>query len=242
VIRFPYARLGWLSVPLSLLGCSLQDFDALGSGNNSLVSGGSGGASGGNGASAAGSAAQSGSGGASGTNAGGSAGSGSAVAGGGASAGTRADAGAAPNLIANSSFEAGHSGWVGFGSSAILDVQEQPHSGSYCISSTHRSASWEGPARRIELDVTGGGRYAVEGWTRASKGSHVIGLSLKTVCEGAMETYSPIAATAVGTTWTVLGGEFTAPTCVLSELRVYFEGPPAAVDFFVDDVSMYAVD
>jgi hypothetical protein len=67
-------------------------------------------------------------------------------------------------------------------------------------------------------------------------------MSLKTVCEGATEAYSPIAATAVGDAWTPVSGEFTAPTCVLSELRIYLEGPPADVDFFVDDVSMYAVD
>jgi carbohydrate binding protein with CBM4/9 domain len=245
VLPFLRARVGcYLPLALPLLGCSLQNFETLGGGNNALVVAGAAGVGNGSGGSAGASSTP---GGASGTSAGGSdgvRGNGGSSVGGGAGGGavTDADAGSASNLIPNSSFEAGHSGWVGFGSSAILDVEEQPHSGSYCIGSTHRNAAWEGPARRIESVVTGGARYAVDAWARSSEGSHVIGMSLKTVCEGEMEAYAPIAATAVGADWTPVGGEFTAPTCVLSELRVYFEGPPAGVDFFVDDVSMSPVD
>jgi hypothetical protein len=236
-----------LSGALLALGCSLQNFESLSRDADEL--GAPGGAAGDGSLAGAGGGAG---GGAPDGGAGGSReGSGGAGAAGGADVGGSGmgvggvgsgDAGVAPNLLSDPGFEVGHAGWVAFGDSAILDVDAEGRDGSRCISSVNRTATFEGPAVRIETLVAAGATYSVEAWVRMSSGNQPVSISLKTVCDGAAESYSPIvSSTSNAASWTRLAGDFTAPTCVLAELTIYIEGPPSGVSFYVDDVAMQLV-
>jgi hypothetical protein len=224
-------------------GCTLQDFDVLSSEWGS-VGGGQGGT-------------QAGSGGVGGAGQGGSGTSGDSGAGG--SAGNAgAGAGEPVNLIVNSSFEAGHANWIGFGNSTILDVLSGAHSGDQCIASTNRTQSWEGPSYDALAIVTPGQVYQVGAWVRLDTGTpggaaedagsedagtpvlapQAVALSFKSLCEGAPEVYTPLISMAVGPTWRLLQARLNVPSCTLNELRIYFEGPAPGRVFYVDDVSL----
>lgn len=145
-----------------------------------------------------------------------------------------------PNLFTDPSFEDGHSGWIPFGNSLILDVSDQAHSGTHCIQSFDRTQTYEGPSRRIAGLVTKGAAYEASGWVRA-EGGPTINLAIKQSCQGASDSYITFASAVETTAWTQVAGIFTVPDCVLTEYLLYFEGPPGGVDFFLDDVSLRLV-
>lgn len=150
------------------------------------------------------------------------------------------DAGTTLNLLSNPGFEFGHAGWIAFGGSAIVDVEGAGRDGSRCISSVNRRQSFEGPARDIASLVVGGSNYFVEAGVRMSTGQQPISISVKTACQGQSESYSPVVSgIANAEEWTRLAGEFTAPTCALTELRFYLEGPAAGASFYVDDAGLF---
>jgi hypothetical protein len=233
---------------LFALGCSLQNFESLsrnadelgatgGAAGNGSLAGAGGGGAGGSAPGAGGTGgSRGGSGGAGGADVGGS---GTGAGTGGVGSG---DAGANPNLLNDPGFEVGHAGWVAFGGSAIIDVDAEGRDGSRCISSSNRTATFEGPSVRIDTLVSAAATYSVVAWVRASSGNQPVSISLKTVCDGTPASYLPIVSdTANATSWTQLVGHFTAPSCVLSEFSIYIEGPPSGISFYVDDVAMYLV-
>jgi hypothetical protein len=64
-------------------------------------------------------------------------------------------------------------------------------------------------------------------------------MTAKITCAGAADQFVQIgAASATDGAWTQLTGSFTVPSCSLSGLIVYFEGPPAGVNEYVDDVEL----
>jgi hypothetical protein len=66
-----------------------------------------------------------------------------------------------------------------------------------------------------------------------------LSLTLKVHCAGEEASYLHIAdATGGNASWTQLSGAFTVPTCTLSELSLYVEGPAAGVNLYVDDVGV----
>jgi hypothetical protein len=238
-------------------GCSLQDFDALGREANDLD--GFGGASGivvpspqdsGSGASGGSTSSSGGQGGTTNVGRGGS----SAVAGAGGrgQAGTGAtgfdgDAGiAVGNLIQDPSFELGFAGWIPFGTSALSISQTESHTGVHSLVSSGRTQAFEGPAFGITALVVAGARYEVAVWVLPEAGTQTFKLSLKTRCEGQTDdtaTYAPLVEVSVGEAlWGELAASFTAPSeCNVEELRLYVEGPPAGVGFFIDDASLVEV-
>lgn len=154
-----------------------------------------------------------------------------------------ADAGPAepgPELFPDPSFEAGHAGWLGFGVSRITDVLEA-HTGSRAILSTNRTATWEGPIYDILPLVVPAQPYAISAWVRNEVGTHNIMITLKATC-GSDTTYSPLSTRAVATQWQQLDASFIMPDCAdLKGLSVYIEGPPAASNVLLDDVSLRAI-
>ncbi len=216
--------------------CSLSDFDRLSEGGFLSPAAGSAGALGGGAVGGSGGAAGS-------SSAGGAAGTGSP------SSGAGGEGGAPPlpvgNLIENSSFEDGHSGWIGFGESEIVDVTENPHTGERAICSQSRADTWTGPSYRLLSLVRGGVRYSISAWARVDSGTETVGASTKTVClpaEGAAtEEYTRIVSLGVGTDWTEIRGQFLAPSCDSNEFLLYFEGPAAGAVFYLDDVEVLAI-
>jgi hypothetical protein len=247
-----------------LSGCSLQDFDALGSeaagagsaragsaGSTNAV-GGSGGASndGGTGGSVpvpvagnGGGGGEAGYNGGGGNNAGGSGNRGGT----GGSDLTPGDGGVLLNLLSDPGFEGGHEGWLPFGDSTILDVDGEGRDGSRCIHVTERPSTFSGPGSpALEALVEPERRYRAEAWVRMETDADTVGISLKSFCtQDTAPTYTQLtSAAASAADWTFLSGEFSvaaAATCTLTELLFYIEGPDPINAFYVDDVGLYLI-
>ena len=139
--------------------------------------------------------------------------------------------------MANPSFETGHSGWLPFGMSTISDASTGAHSGSKCILSSGRSDTYMGPSYQAAALLTRGASYTVSAWLRMVRNPDNVQLTLKSDCDATV-TYTPIAAVPVGTEWTQLEGTLQVPTCDYVDLTLYFEGPVAGADFWLDDVTI----
>jgi hypothetical protein len=170
----------------------------------------------------------------------------------GASAGGAPSSGGAPNepdiepppegnLMANPSFENGHSGWVPFGMSTLVDVSTGAHSGNKCILSSGRSDTYMGPSYQAAALLTRGASYTVAAWLRMVKSPDNVQMTLKSDCN-ATTTFTPIAAVPVDTEWTRIEGILHVPDCDYVDLTVYFEGPVAQAEFWLDDVTIVPLE
>ena len=59
---------------------------------------------------------------------------------------------------------------------------------------------------------------------------------------GEQESYSPVTLAIVDGEWTELSAPLVVPDCELVTFTIYFDGPPPEVDFYVDDISLVAVE
>jgi cellulase/cellobiase CelA1 len=63
--------------------------------------------------------------------------------------------------------------------------------------------------------------------------------TLRSVCQGSSTVYTNVASgTATNSGWVQLTGSFEVPSCTLSQLGIYAEGPRTTVVLYVDDVSI----
>jgi hypothetical protein len=153
------------------------------------------------------------------------------------------DAGVTGNLFPDPGFELGHVGWGPFGTTTIVDVAGEGRNGTKCVEATDRVQAYAGPSRSIKPPFTEPGQtYRVEGWVRAGVGTPTISMTVKTLCDGETEIYTVVNNVAASATeYKELSGNFSVPTCTLTEYVVYFEGPVAGESFYVDDVGLYLV-
>jgi len=145
-----------------------------------------------------------------------------------------------PNLIANADFESGStSGWFGFGSPALTATTAQAHGGRWSLLATNRSATFMGPGSDI-LAVASPGVYQASAWVRLDgAAAGPVFMTAKITCAGAADQFVRIgAASATDSGWTLLTGSLSVPSCPRSGLIVYFEGPPAGVNEYIDDVEL----
>jgi hypothetical protein len=90
--------------------------------------------------------------------------------------------------------------------------------------------------------VTAGTSYDVSAWVRVSAESQV-NVLVKQACQGEATTFLTLDARAATTCgWTLLRGQFEAPSCTLTDLGLVIEGANSGVDIFVDDVALFAID
>jgi len=144
------------------------------------------------------------------------------------------------NLIANPDFESGTtSGWFGFGSPTVTATTAQAHGGHWSAIATNRTATFMGPGYDL-LSVASPGDYTATAWVRldGAAASQVF-MTGKITCSGAADQFVRIGtADATDTAWTQLTGTLTVPSCPLAGLIVYFEGPAAGVNEYIDDVAL----
>lgn len=256
---------------LLVVACSLQELDHLGNQyglgrdggvGNSLNTSGSGGAGGalgmggsrpsdgGTGGAAAGASGTGGGG------AGGSAGEGTSGSGGaGGSAGTApinyggsagfitypADGGPDPNLIEDPGFELGVGSWSPQGSPTLTWETEGPLAGARCLRASRRTEIWMGPSYDLKDAIIPGATYHLSVWIRLSQAT-VVKFSTKTTCQGEASTFLPIVdAASASTSWRLFEGDFLAPTCTLTDFRIFAEESPDGVDIFLDEVRVVPV-
>ncbi len=152
---------------------------------------------------------------------------------------------AAQNLLTNPGFEQGSTGgWFPFGPVALSASTSQSRSGSWSGLAAGRTDTWNGAAQDIAGLVAHGQVYRVQGWVRlANASTDNVQLTIKQI-DGAGEVYTAIdAGTATDQGWFRLSGSYTVQIAgSLTSLEMYFEGPAAGVDFYVDDARLEAVD
>jgi len=158
----------------------------------------------------------------------------------------------AGNIVPNPSFELESDDWVPWNSHVVVRTSSGPCSGSWCLVSSGRRESWQGPAFNMAAYVTPGQRYVVTAWARVSVPEDQLSIAMKVLCREASDTttasqWFPVAAVRrVTNVWGSLNGTFTAPECEapkqLQDLDLVFEGSAAGVDIYIDDVLIVPSD
>lgn len=149
------------------------------------------------------------------------------------------------NVITNPGFETGDiTGWSPRGCPVEI-VTSPTHSGSYSARAYNRTQNWQGIQQDLTDSVVEGVAYTISGYVRlqnASSGN--VQCTVQQMVDG-QTTYNWIdGATATNTGWVYLTGSFipNEQGGTMTQFIVYFEAQDAAVNFFVDDVSVFGPD
>ncbi len=170
---------------------------------------------------------------------GGSGGAGTGGTGGGSSGPT--------NLVSNGAFESGSSGWFSWGAGAVLaQTTARAHGGTGSLGLTGRADN--GPiATSLTSLVVPGKSYQLSFYVSVDKhevtADAKVNITRKLQCVGDAEadyTWVGPQVTLTNSDWVQITGAFTVPaTCELVDASMFAEGPPAGVDLFIDDVTLY---
>jgi glucuronoarabinoxylan endo-1,4-beta-xylanase len=145
------------------------------------------------------------------------------------------------NIVVNPGFESGTDGWAGR-SCQIEAVTTPVHSGSGGAKAYGRSDTWQGISQSILGKMVVGKTYRIQGWVRLENSPSdtvVVSIDLR---DDSGNKYPNVArVTATDSNWTLVSGDFTLEDVngTLTGLDVYFEGPAAGVNFYVDDANVY---
>ena len=143
------------------------------------------------------------------------------------------------NLLDNPGFETGDtSGWSPFGGDTIAATAAVAHTGSYSASVTDRTQPWNGIAQTLLGRVSNNEICSISGWARIQNAASAnIKLTIAQTEDGVTSYHNIASKTVTDNDWTELSGFFTLQVSgALTGLTLYFEGPEAGVNFYVDDV------
>ena len=147
------------------------------------------------------------------------------------------------NLLKNHGFENGTDGWSDR-SCKIEEVTTPVHSGAKSVKVSGRTQPWQGIKQSLLGKVTKGQTYKVSAWVRLDNSeSDTVTMSIEQADDNGTK-YKNVAKVVAGNAeWVELSGEFKLDVSgTLQTLDVYFEGPAADVNFFVDDVVVSGPD
>ncbi len=144
------------------------------------------------------------------------------------------------NVLVNPGFESGTAGWSGR-SCPIEAVTSPVHSGSGSAKAYGRTETWQGITQSILGKMVQGKTYHISGWVKLENApSDTVIVSIDLRDESGNKYPNVARVTATDSNWVLLSGDFTLTASgTLSALDVYFEGPAAGVNFFVDDANVY---
>jgi endo-1,4-beta-xylanase len=141
------------------------------------------------------------------------------------------------NLLKNPGFENGTEDWADR-SCKIEAVTTPVHSGTKSVKVSGRTQPWQGIKQSLLGKVTNGTTYKISAWVRLdnSEAGNIVVSIEQTDDKGTK--YRNVAREMVNNTeWVELSGEFKLDADgTLTTLDIYFEGPAAGINFFVDDV------
>ncbi len=147
----------------------------------------------------------------------------------------------AEGLVTNQAFESNTTGWTASYGASIATSTTQKHGGARSLRVSNRNtASWQGANYSLLGVAVPGETLAANLWARVEGDpSEPVYFTLRSTCQGASTVYTRVAeATATNTGWVELDGTVTIPSCTLTELVVYAEGPRTGVVLYIDDVSV----
>jgi predicted outer membrane repeat protein len=144
-------------------------------------------------------------------------------------------------LVSNQGFESGTTGWVGSFGTTITSSTAQAHSGARSLRIANRNlGTWQGAETNLLGLASPGDVLQATLWARVEGDpSEPVLFTMRSTCQGAATTFTTVAsATATNTAWVQLSGSVQVPSCTLTELVVYAEGPRIGIVFYIDDVSV----
>jgi glucuronoarabinoxylan endo-1,4-beta-xylanase len=144
------------------------------------------------------------------------------------------------NILVNPGFESGTDGWAGR-NCAIEAVTSTAHSGLGSVRATDRTANWQGVKQSVFDKMVNGKTYQISGWVRLENAAIApVALSIEQQDDKGTNYHNVAYAAGTDSKWVLLSGSFTLDVNgTLSVLDIYFEGPPAGVNFYVDDANVY---
>ncbi|MGA2916507.1 MAG: carbohydrate binding domain-containing protein [Sedimentisphaerales bacterium] len=145
------------------------------------------------------------------------------------------------NLLTNPGFESGTTGWSGFGCSFTTSTTIY-HSGTKSGYAYGRTATWNGISQSLLGKMTAGKTYTLTYWIRlenASGNGDTIGATISKT-DGSGTSYTQVGSTtAFNNEWTPISGSYTLTVSgTLTNLLLYFAGPAAGVNYYLDDVNL----
>jgi hypothetical protein len=144
------------------------------------------------------------------------------------------------NVLVNPGFESGTKGWAD--RNCKIEVVTTPvHGGSKSGKAFDRTEAWQGIKQSLLGKVSNGKTYKISAWVRLeNSNSDTVTVSIEQTDDSGTKYININSASAAKDEWVNLTGEFTPnETGTLKTLDLYFEGPMADVNFFVDDVVVY---
>lgn len=151
--------------------------------------------------------------------------------------------GGGENLLTNPDFETGDlAPWGATGGEVLQVVTDPVFEGSFALSATGRTATFEGPGVDLTSVTEPGQSLAVLAQVRvANVESAMVNVTLRTTCTDGTDMFlGGGSVEANNTGWVSLTGSMIAPICDADLRRVYFEGADAGVDILIDNVSISA--
>jgi glucuronoarabinoxylan endo-1,4-beta-xylanase len=147
----------------------------------------------------------------------------------------------ADNIVTNPGFESGTTGWSGFGCSFTTSPTIY-HSGTKSGYASGRSATWNGISQSLLGKMTAGKTYILTCWIRlenASDNGDTIGATISKTDGGGTHYYGAGSTMAFNNEWTPISGSYTLTVDgTLTNLLLYFSGPAAGVNYYLDDVNL----
>lgn len=143
--------------------------------------------------------------------------------------------------VIDSDFETGTDNWFAFGGAVPQVSDVNPYEGNQSLLTTNRTQTFEGPAYNITAGVMAGGTYNFNAFTRIQGvASDDVRATVVAECSDATSPqYLGVAGVlASDSEWTQVSGSVTIPDCSLTQVQIYFEGPVAGVDIFIDAVTL----
>lgn len=149
------------------------------------------------------------------------------------------------NLLTNPGFELGDTtGWWGDGLKVIPTGRNSlAHSGKFVALTSNRVAPWDGAGQNLMGEMADGKTYRISGWIRIENAeSSPIELIVSQRDSNGFKWEPFIRSLAYNDRWTYFSGLFTIKVDgLLTALNLQIGGPPAEVNFYLDDFEIVEV-
>lgn len=143
------------------------------------------------------------------------------------------------NLVTNTDFEENTDGWSVWAGS-IASSTNFANTGNSSALHSNRTDTWQGPVFNLLPYAETGKTFDISVFGRIENStSETLQITLKTVCDGSTENYTNHGSVTVTSgDWTELKGSLELPDCTLVSADLYFDGPAAGVDIYIDTVTI----
>ena len=143
------------------------------------------------------------------------------------------------NVLTNPGFESGTTGWYGSGCNFTTSTTVY-RSGSRSGYAYNRTNTWSSIRQSMLGKMQPGKTYFISGWMKleGASSSNINLTVVKTDDSGTSYTWVT-STTGYDNQWTKLYGSYTVNvTGTLTALAIYFEGPAAGINYYLDDVNV----